>query len=201
MRFMKVVIISLLFLKSTSAFADPITAGSWLEFSFMDPGTLAMGCQPNDPNGLFCEPSSAANSAFLGAPSWAFDAASPVVFRITDAFRAGDQFRVFDFGIPVLLTSFVAQSDYDCGSDPELCFGDPQISAGVYMFQAGAHSLTTMPVLSPSIAGAGYFRLDVVPEPSTLVLIGTGFLVLILGRRVFADTPTCDVSSLHSSNN
>src|SRR5450631_713979 len=72
--------------------------GPWNEFSFQDPGTATMGCQPAAVNGLFCRASSAGNSQFLGAPAWTFNAMTPMTLKVTDAFRAGDQFKVFDFG-------------------------------------------------------------------------------------------------------
>src|SRR5215467_14426808 len=79
--------------------ADPISLGVFLEFGFDAAGTPATGCDPADPAGPFCVPSAGTPTEFIGAPAWTFLApANGVVLTVTDAFNAGDQFQIFDFG-------------------------------------------------------------------------------------------------------
>src|SRR5689334_18655160 len=54
--------------------AGPIALNTWLEFAVSDPGVDATGCDPDDPNGPFCIPSSGTPTQFLDAPPWTFSA-------------------------------------------------------------------------------------------------------------------------------
>src|SRR5882762_3074054 len=88
------------------ALSGPVSLGTWLEFGFTTAGTPATGCFPDDPSANFCIPSFGTPTTFLDAPPWTFDAPGVgAILTVTDAFEAGDQFHVFDFGGSLGLTS------------------------------------------------------------------------------------------------
>jgi hypothetical protein len=170
------------------AAAGPILPGVWYEFSFLEPPLPAMGCDPADPAGLFCVPSSGTPTSFADAPPWTFTVpAGGGSFLVTDAYTSGDQFEVFDLGVSRGLTS-PPGSMVDCGSDPIPCLANPDVSRGVYFFDAGSHSVTIVPTAVPGGGGAGYFRVDTtaapvaVPEPASLMLVALGLGPLVRRR-------------------
>jgi hypothetical protein len=174
-------------LLSAPASAGPIPFDEWLEFGFTEAGTPATGCDPADPAGPFCIPSSGTPSTFLDAPPWTFTAAgSGATLRITDVFTSGDRFEIFDFGVSLGLTSLPAL-DVDCGDDPVPCFANAAMSTGLFVLPAGNHSLTIIPVATLDSGGAGYFQVEgaaaVVPEPATLTLLATGLVLSVRRRR------------------
>jgi hypothetical protein len=135
--------------------------GPWNEFSFTGPGSAAKGCAPADPAGLGCQPSSAGNSHFVGAPPWTFTAPSDgATLIVTDAFQKGDVFEVFDNGNPIGSTASVPMNATSCGSDPEPCSTDPAVSHRAFDLGPGAHSITIKATASPYQQGAAYFRID-----------------------------------------
>jgi hypothetical protein len=105
---------------------------------------------------------------------------------LTDAFLIGDQFRAYDFGVSLGLTS-APGSGPSCGDDPVPCLADPNISSATFMLGPGNHSLTIEAVLSPYGSGAAYFRADelqgVAPEPASWALVA-GVLGLLAGSRL-----------------
>jgi YVTN family beta-propeller protein len=167
---------------TSSATASVITPGNWLEFGFTGVGTPATGCDPEDPSGPFCIPSSGTPTGFLGSSPWTFLAPVEGLFlTVTDAFEAGEQFSLLDFGASVGTTS-VPSGSTDCGDDPIPCLTTPGISSGSFFFTEGNHSITIVPTLSPSGGGAGYLQLSAVPEPGTWVLLCAGMVVIFLFR-------------------
>ncbi len=171
---------------SWTSHAGLILSDTYYQFGFGDAGSLATGCDPADPSGAFCVPSSGTLTTFGDAPPWSFVA--PVggsELTVTDAFESGDRFEIFDFGASLGLTSAPVLGG-DCGDDPVTCLADPNISHNVFLLGAGAHEITIVPVESPSDGGAGYFAVSAaaaIPEPSLLALLAAGSAGLLLARR------------------
>lgn len=164
------------------AFAGPINAGQWLQFSFSTPGVPATGCNPADLAGDFCIPSSGVPSAFLDAPPWTYTApAQGALLFVTDAFASGDRFELFDGGVSIGLTS-IFTAGVACGDDPSVCIGTPGMSTGVFNLAPGNHSLTLSTTLDSGSFGSGFLQVQPVPEPSTVVFAMTGLGAIALSR-------------------
>ena len=170
------------FLGAAPASAGPIVLDTWYEFGFTDTASLATGCQPDDPLGVFCTSSSGTPTTNLDAPPWTFTAGS-VVLTVVDAFENGEAFEIFDFGVSIGVTSAPGPAT-DCGDDPVPCLLVAEMSKGFFNLAAGAHSLTIRPTLSPGGLGAAYLQVSaaVVPEPMTGLLLGSGLVALSLRR-------------------
>jgi hypothetical protein len=173
------------FVFSPPALAGPILFGPFYEFSFTEAGVGARGCDPADPMGEFCIPSSGTPTIFLDEPPWTFTAPTGgATLLVTDAFETGDQFEVLDFGTPLGFTS-VPTPGFDCGDDPVPCSMDPTVSSAVFLLGAGDHSITIAPLIAQPLGGAGYLRVTQtqIPEPWELPLLAIGLLALGLVRQ------------------
>jgi hypothetical protein len=162
---------------TSPAYAGSIPLGDWLQFSFTTAGVAAAGCDPADPAGSFCIPSSGTPSSFLDAPAWTFTSALATTLSVTDAFLSGDRFSILDFDVPIQLTS-APTAGVDCGDDPAVCLATPGMSKAVLQLAAGSHSLTIVPTVTDG-GGSGFLRVDAVPEPSTFALMAAGFVLVI----------------------
>ena len=70
--------------------------------------------------------------------AFSFDSPTPVVLTVADAFVDGDQFRVFDNGTPIGLTSTPSADGADVGAFPDLAVADSRWSSGTFLLGAGA---------------------------------------------------------------
>ena len=157
-----------------TANAGAIAFDTFLEFGFETAG-LVSGCNPADAAGPFCVDSFGTPTTFLDAPPWTFNAiGAGASLTVTDAFLAGDQFEVFDFGISLGLTSTPIGVG-DCGDDPVPCLADPNISKGVFFLAPGNHMIS-IAVLADGL-GSGYLNVStIVPEPQGIALFGLGVI-------------------------
>lgn len=140
--------------------AVAVSPGSgWLQFSWFNLNTQALGCSPADPQGLVCDPSSGAT--FVGAAPWTFSGAATL--KVVDGFATGDRYEVFDNGVSIGQTS-IPTSGTTCGADPVACDANASASKGTFNLGAGSHSITiratqVAPGISPP-RGSAYFRVD-----------------------------------------
>lgn len=181
-----------LFAGSAPAAAGIITQGQFLQFAFNGVGQTATGCDPADPNGPFCIPSSGTPTEFLDAPAWTFTAAvGGALLTVVDAFESGDRFDVFDFGVLLGSTSLPnPRIPADCGDDPVVCLGTPGMSLGSFALPAGDHSITIVLSQSLSPLGSAYLRVDddaaAVPVPASIGLVLVALLGAGRARRLVA---------------
>jgi hypothetical protein len=161
---------------------DPLRP--WGEFAFVGLGSTSV-C-------VLCTASNGNNSFFLGAPPWEFAGSGFLI--VQDAFFRGDQFEVFDGIDSIGLTSNPGLIDDPidgpgCGSNPAICFLDPNSSHRIFALGDVAHSFTIEVVQAPFGRGAAYLCIDSgqgecgvgpiggdqeVPEPTSMLLLGLG---------------------------
>jgi hypothetical protein len=151
----------------------PIDLGTWYQFQFDGSLGEVSPCVVCD--ALFPEvpPAPEQPWTLVAPPGGAY-------ITVTDAFDRFERFEVFIDGTSLGETSAPAGGG-NCGSDIELCLADPDTSSGTFFAAPGTYELHIFQ--TEGFDGVGAFRVDAIPEPGAIILIGSGLAALALRRR------------------
>jgi hypothetical protein len=163
-----------------SASATAITPdGTWLRFLF-DGGGPAIACAGQ------CVPTTNPAAPEAPAPPWTFS--GPATVTVLDLFVSIDTFELFDNLVSLGISS-APIDDGECGGDIGCALADPSYSRLVVGLGPGTHSLTIRNVAGAAGGGSAVFQVAStasVPEPSALLLLGSGLAGAVVRRRVRA---------------
>ena len=167
------VLVAILGLGIVPASAAPIVVDSgWYQFGFGDVGSVG-----GDSTGFIPTIPVSQNP---GDAPWTFS--GPATITVLDMFLSGDVFEIFD-GATSLGVSSAPGAGGGCSNVIADCLADPDMSTLSVAVGDGAHSITIQMVASPFGSGAAIFQAESVPEPTLLLLLGTGLAGVALKVR------------------
>lgn len=171
---------------SAPAQAAAVAPGIWYAFQFAATGSPLMGggTPGTNPNGVTAP-----------AAPWSIFLTAPGDLLVVDVEESGDQFSLFDNGVPLGDTSTPVVGAANVGECISCALANPDFSQGSFFLHKGLNVLTGID-LGVVNFGDGDFIINpvfpTVPEPATwtLMLIGLGGLgaSLRLRRRTAAQT-------------
>lgn len=147
---------------SSNVSAGPISVGGgWTTFQFGDVGL-----------GFSEEP-------------YAFTLAGNGLLKVTDAYRIGDTFDIYDSALGLLFSTSLPNDDStDARGDFDFAYADTRWSSGSISLSAGSYSITGITTASPFGDGNGGVMVsNVVTSPATLALFAIGFAGLGWSKR------------------
>jgi hypothetical protein len=127
-----------------------------------------------------------ASSPSVSSP-YVYDFTSPVTFRITDAFDAGDVYQVYDNSVLILTTTFNgAQAPLSPVGDPsgEAAWTSAQYSHGTVELPAGANSIVVEGDGAGGLPAGFYDRIDSsTPDGGTTAVLLSGTMLGMASLR------------------
>ena len=140
---------------SIAAMADNLDDHTWHVFNFGGTGSEATD----------------------GSGSVDFFATGPTEIKVTDCCETGDQFTLYDNGVLLGTSSYVATGPGDGCPNADACYSDPLYSHGAWLVGAGVNDITIYMANSPWGSGGAYIEATTPsPEPGSLTLLGAGLL-------------------------
>lgn len=167
MRMYKILLPALLAFYGQLATAMPILDAGWLVDPAIGASDRVLAANINNEKGAY-----------------AYNLTSAAMFRITDQFIVGDIWKVFDSNVLILTSSFVGfAGGFGDDATADAGWTSNAYSSGEVLLSAGAHSITVQGDGAGGIPARFYVRIDSVPEPTTLALIGLGLAGIAYSRK------------------